>query len=99
MIDIEKHLTSYHDGGNDYRYAFSKEEVAEIKQALEFYESALKNEDGYIATMCERNWYNKAIDAFVNECICYEHLAFEQEHIERIQAIAEQLKAGGENEI
>ena len=38
--------------------------------------------------------YNKAIDDFVNECICYEHLVFEQEHIERMQAIAEQLKAG-----
>ena len=34
----------------------------------------------------------KAIDDFVNECICYEHLTFEQEHIERIQAIAQQLK-------
>ena len=36
--------------------------------------------------------YNKAIDDFVKECICYEHLTFEQEHIERIQAIAEKLK-------
>ena len=42
--------------------------------------------------------YNKAIDDFVKECIFYEHLTFEQEHIERIQAIAEQLKVGGENE-
>ena len=58
MIDIEKHLTSYHDGGNDYRYAFSKEEVAEIKQALDFYESALKNEDGYLSVMCERKECN-----------------------------------------
>ena len=58
MIDIDKHLISYHDGGNDYRYAFSKEEVAEIKQALEFYESALKNEDGYISDMCEKKVYN-----------------------------------------
>ena len=39
----------------------------------------------------------KAIDDFVNECICYEHLVFEQEHIERMQAIAEQLKAGVNN--
>ena len=39
----------------------------------------------------------KAIDDFVNECICYEHLIFEQEHIERMQAIAEQLKAGASN--
>lgn len=36
--------------------------------------------------------YNKAIDHFVNECIRYEHLTFEQEHIERIQEIAKQLK-------
>ena len=99
MIDIDKHLIAYHDGGNDYRYVFLKEEVEEIKQALEFYESALKNEDGYLSAMCERKGYNKAIDDFVNECICYEHLVFEQEHIERMQAIAEQLKAGGENEI
>ena len=63
MIDIDKHLIAYHDGGNDYRYAFSREEVAEIKQALEFYESALKNEDGYLATMCERKGYNKCADA------------------------------------
>ena len=54
MIDIDKHLISYHDGGNDYRYVFSKEEVTEIKQALEFYESAPKNEDGYLSVMCER---------------------------------------------
>ena len=65
MIDIDKHLISYHDGGNDYRYVFSRDEVVEIKKALEFYESALKNEDGYLATMCERNGYNKAIDDFV----------------------------------
>lgn len=44
------------------------------------------------------NGYNKAIDDFVNECICCEHLTFEQEHIERIQSIAEQLKAGRSNE-
>ena len=40
----------------------------------------------------EKQIREKAIDDFVNECICYEHLTFEQEHIERIQEIAEQLK-------
>lgn len=97
MIDIDKHLTSYHDGGNDYRYAFSKEEVTEIKQALEFYESAPKNEDGYLATMCERNWYNKAIDDFVK--MAYEELLY-SEHLTEVDIdyIAEQLKAGVEND-
>ena len=33
-----------------------------------------------------------AIDEFVNECIEYEDLTFENEHIERIKKIAEQLK-------
>ena len=45
-----------------------------------------------------RNGYEMAIYDFVNECIGYEHLTFEQEHIERIQAIAEQLKVGVGNE-
>lgn len=45
----------------------------------------------------DKEVYNMAIDDFVKECICYEHLTFEQEHIERIQVIAEQLKVGGSN--
>ena len=96
MIDIDKHLISYHDVGNEYRYAFSKEEVTEIKQALEFYESALKNEDGYLATMCERNGYNKAIDDFVK--MAYDELLY-NEHLTEIDInyIAEKLKVGGEN--
>lgn len=92
MIDIDKHLIAYHDGGNDYRYAFSREEVAEIKQALEFYESALKNEDGYLATMCERKGYNKCADDFVNACrddILCQTFGLRQCDIEKI---AEQLK-------
>ena len=93
MIDIDKHLISYHDGGNDYRYAFSKEEVTEIKQALEFYESALKNEDGYLSVMCERKGYNKAINDFVK--MLYEELLYEDGLTEiDVDYIAEQLKAG-----
>ena len=97
MIDIDKHLIAYHDGGNDYRYAFSREEVAEIKQALEFYESALRNEDGYLSDMCERKGYNKAIDDFIK--MSYEELLY-SEHLTEIDIdyIAEQLKAGVENE-
>ena len=97
MIDIDKHLIAYHDGGNDYRYAFSREEVTEIKQALEFYESALKNEVGYLSVMCERKGYNKAIDDFIK--MSYEELLY-SEHLTEIDIdyIAEQLKAGVENE-
>ena len=97
MIDIDKHLIAYHDGGNDYRYAFSREEVTEIKQALEFYESALKNEVGYLSVMCERKGYNKAIDDFIK--MSYEELLY-SEHLTEIDIdyIAEQLKAGEENE-
>ena len=93
MIDIDKHLNSYHDGGNDYRYVFSREEVTEIKQALEFYESALKNEVGYLSVMCERKGYNKAIDDFIK--MAYEELLY-SEHLTEIDIdyIAEQLKAG-----
>ena len=32
--DFDKHLSSYHECGNDYRYNFTREEVAEIKEAL-----------------------------------------------------------------
>ena len=106
MIDIDKHLIAYHDGGNDYRYAFSKEEVTEIKKALEFYESALKNEVGYLSVMCERKGYNKAIDDFVKE-ICKMIVQSENNGNYRFYAVeikqaiadlAEQLKAGEKNE-
>ena len=114
MIDIDKHLNSYHDGGNDYRYVFSREEVVEIKKALEFYESALKNEDGYLATICERNWYNKAIDDFLTDIInkinfedkwlfdCKSNNADTDIAFSALRTFvnerAEQLKAGGEND-
>lgn len=92
MFDIDKHLIAYHDGGNDYRYVFSKEEVEEIKQALELYESALKNEDGYLATMCERKGYYKCADDFVNACkndILCQTFGLRQCDVEKI---AERLK-------
>ena len=37
MMDAEefdKHLVAYHEDGNDYRYVFTREQAAEIKDAL-----------------------------------------------------------------
>ena len=33
--DIDKHLISYREDSNDYRYVFTREEIAEIKRALD----------------------------------------------------------------
>ena len=48
------------------------------------------------------NMYKKgradAIDEFVNECVKFEDLTFNKEHIQIIKMIAEQLKVGGESE-
>ena len=65
---------------------------------VEGYKSAIECYNEEYTIRKSNKQYNKAIDDFVKECIFYEHLTFEQEHIERIQAIAEQLKVGGENE-
>ena len=39
--------------------------LEDYRRLLEFEKSVLANEDGYLATMCERIGYNKAIDDFV----------------------------------
>ena len=41
--------------------------LEDYRRLLEFEKSVLANEDGYLATMCERIGYNKAIDDFVEE--------------------------------
>ena len=38
--EFEMHLISYHEGGDDYRYCFSKQEVGTIKNALNGYDKA-----------------------------------------------------------
>lgn len=35
--EFDRHLISYHDGGNDYRYCFSEQEADVIKNALNGY--------------------------------------------------------------
>lgn len=39
--EFDRHLISYHDGGNDYRYCFSKQEAETIKNALNGYGKAI----------------------------------------------------------
>ena len=39
--EFARHLISYHEGGNDYRYCFSKQEVDTIKNALNGYGKAI----------------------------------------------------------
>ena len=39
--EFDSHLISYHDGGNDYRYCFSKQEADAIKNALNGYDKAI----------------------------------------------------------
>ena len=68
--------------------------LEDYRRLLEFEKSVLANEDGYLAIMCERIGYNKAIDDFVNACkedILCQTFGL---HINGIERIAEQLKAG-----
>ena len=39
--EFDRHLISYHEGGNDYRYCFSKQEVGTIKNELNGYDKAI----------------------------------------------------------
>lgn len=39
--EFDRHLISYHEGGNDYRYCFSKQEVGTIKNELNGYDNAI----------------------------------------------------------
>ena len=63
---------------------------------LEFEKSVLANEDGYLATMCERIGYNKAIDDLLGGMnqITY-NCQDADELFEKICDLAEQLKEGG----
>ena len=38
--EFDRHLISYHDGGDDYRYCFSNQEAEKIKNALNGYDKA-----------------------------------------------------------
>ena len=39
--EFDSHLISYHEGGDDYRYCFSKQEAETIKNALNGYDKAI----------------------------------------------------------
>ena len=39
--EFDRHLISYHECGNDYRYCFSKQEAGKIKNALNGYDKAI----------------------------------------------------------
>ena len=38
--EFDRHLISYHEGGNDYRYCFSNQEADTIKNAMNGYDKA-----------------------------------------------------------
>ena len=79
--------------------------LEDYRRLLEFEKSVLANEDGYLATMCERIGYNKAIDDF-KKMLTIEKI---KEYAESdgfinlnncslmIFDIAEKLKVGGKN--
>ena len=70
--------------------------LEDYRRLLEFEKSVLANEDGYLATMCERIGYNKAIDDLLGGMnqITY-NCQDADELFEKICDLAEQLKAGG----
>ena len=39
--EFDRHLISYHEGGYDYRYCFSRQEAETIKNALNGYDKAI----------------------------------------------------------
>ena len=69
--------------------------LEDYRRLLEFEKSVLANEDGYLATMCERIGYNKAIDDLLGGMnqITY-NCQDADELFEKICDLAEQLKAG-----
>ena len=72
--------------------------LEDYRRLLEFEKSVLANEDGYLATMCERIGYNKAIDDLLGGMnqITY-NCQDADELFEKICDLAEQLKVGGKN--
>ena len=73
--------------------------LEDYRRLLEFEKSVLANEDGYLATMCERIGYNKAIDDLLGGMnqITY-NCQDADELFEKICDLAEQLKVGGKND-
>ena len=69
--------------------------LKDYRRLLEFEKSVLANEDGYLATMCERIGYNKAIDDLLGGMnqITY-NFQDADELFEKICDLAEQLKVG-----
>lgn len=69
--------------------------LEDYRRLLEFEKSVLANEDGYLATMCERIGYNKAIDDLLGGMnqITY-NCQDADELFEKICDLAEQLKVG-----
>ena len=72
--------------------------LEDYRRLLEFEKSVLANEDGYLATMCERIGYNKAIDDFAERLIeelSHTTLVEDGYYLANIiKPLAEQLKAG-----
>lgn len=64
--------------------------LEDYKRLLEVEKSVLTNEDGYLATMCERKGYNKAIDDFEKSLKGYFVIPHD---VRVIEMKAEQLKA------
>ena len=78
------------------------EQLAEWLELLKWYQQGMEDipsESGVLPKDVYHAGYNKAIDDFVNACkedILCQTFGL---HIKGIEGIAEQLKAGGENEI
>lgn len=88
--------------------------LEDYKRLLEVEKSVLANEDGYLATLCERKGYNKAIydfaeklnekcegmikDKWNSNSAPISWAEAYADFKDDIAEIAEQLKAGGENE-
>ena len=82
--------------------------LEDYRRLLEFEKSVLANEDGYLATMCERIGYNKAIDDLIAECENAKFAESDEISLSDVHTgvnsglsmaihFAEQLKVGGVN--
>ena len=66
--EFDRHLISYHDGGDDYRYCFSKQEADTIKNALNGYDKAIDDVISMLNNM-KLDIYSKEILSAVNATI------------------------------
>ena len=75
--------------------------LEDYRRLLEFEKSVLANEDGYLAIMCERIGYNKAIDDFVKFANTMPTVEADDGEVRPmwLEEMAEQLKAGGNIEL